>query len=427
MMIDETFTLLCVGRDRNRDWPLASSNESEGARRHTMSTARTPAPQRSTAGGVWIARLFALKTDQFHPVLGIIATATALVPLLVLKAVDHEELWLSFTFAVLFTMVSDMVVSSPYATRLRWSLGFVLVGTLLTALGYLLGGATWSLVALAVFVTTLLSYLMAVYGRRGALAGILLNMWFLVSLSVALSLHKSPAQTWPLIGPQALAWLAGGVLWMVVAWALWMLQQGRRAREQQGQEHQAQGQQATSAAPSSPDTAPASADLAAPLVVFALLAAVAVAIATAIAWGFAIPNADWMPVATVVAMKSRLADSISIAAQRVAGTLIGAIASAILLSFVHDQTVIIVIMVVVCALGVALHEVNYALYCACIAMIVLTALGLPHPGDLADNWQRVAWTFVGVGIALVVMFLADVVHPRAGTTRRRSVWRSMTA
>jgi uncharacterized membrane protein YccC len=148
------------------------------------------------------------------------------------------------------------------------------------------------------------------------------------------------------------------------------------------------------------------------LVTFATVAAVAVALATAVAWGFHLPNSDWMPVAAVVAMKPSLQASTYVAGQRVAGALVGALIAALLLSAIHDLTYLAVILVVIAALGVALHEANYALYSACISTVVLTWLGLPHPTSLQANWERVTWTLAGVGIALAVTFLADVIHTR---------------
>jgi hypothetical protein len=342
----------------------------------------------------WTRSLFTLKPEQFRLGPGLVITAIAVVPLLILSAVGHQELWLSFTWGVLFTGISDVVIKDVYPTRVRWSAGFVLVGALLTALGYLLGGATWVLVALAVFMSTLLSYLAGSLGQRGVVAGVLLNIWFLIILSVSFSLHKSPAQTWPLVGPQAFAWLVGGILWMAAAWVMWMLQRGARPE----------------AAP--PTQAKAPVHLTGRLLAFSVLAALAVALATAVAWGFDIPNADWMPVATVVTLKPSLQVSSYVAGQRVAGAVLGAILSGILLTVIQDQPILIVILVVIAALGVALYQVNYALYSACIATSVLIALGLSHPGSLTENWQRVAWTLAGVAIALAVMIVVELGRTR---------------
>ena len=67
-----------------------------------------------------------------------------------------------------------------------------------------------------------------------------------------------------------------------------------------------------------------------PLILFAVIRAVAVAITVAIAFGLHGHNADWMPIAALVAMKPRLAESILVAVQRPAGAIIGAAVAAAL-------------------------------------------------------------------------------------------------
>jgi uncharacterized membrane protein YccC len=55
---------------------------------------------------------------------------------------------------------------------------------------------------------------------------------------------------------------------------------------------------------------------------------------------------------------------------------------------------------------------NYALYCGAIAAGVLTLLDLPQPSNYAAEGYRVLWTLCGVGIAVLVMFLADLLARR---------------
>jgi hypothetical protein len=56
--------------------------------------------------------------------------------------------------------------------------------------------------------------------------------------------------------------------------------------------------------------------------------------------------------------------------------------------------------------------INYALYCAAVAGFALIAMDLPHPTNLADEARRVGFTFIGVGIAVIVMLLADQLQKR---------------
>jgi len=149
-----------------------------------------------------------------------------------------------------------------------------------------------------------------------------------------------------------------------------------------------------------------------PLVAFSLLAATAVALATAFAWGFALPNGAWMVAAAIVAMKPSAAASAYASGQRVAGAILGGILAGLLLSAVHNKSALEVVIVLFLAVGIALHEVNYAHYYACISLAVLTALALPRPGNLSVVWERIGWTLVGVLIALSVTLLTDLLRNR---------------
>jgi hypothetical protein len=56
--------------------------------------------------------------------------------------------------------------------------------------------------------------------------------------------------------------------------------------------------------------------------------------------------------------------------------------------------------------------VNYALYTAATAGFVLIAADLPHPANLGEQGRRALFTFIGVAIAVVVMFLATQLQER---------------
>jgi hypothetical protein len=357
-----------------------------------MSTLSSPAPRRSSEEVFsWIGSLFTFDRKQFHPAEGPISATYLFLPLLVLKWLGYEELWLSFAFGAIFTRSTFVAVNDAAGSRIRWSIAFVLAGTVLTALGYILGGAEWVVVVLAVFVSTFLSYLPSAYSPHGATGGVLLNIWFLIALSTTFALGKPPSETWPLAGPQAFAWLAGGALWLICAFA-WRAVIPWRSESY----HPSAAQD------------PSTGHISRPLVTFAGYAALAVALATAVAWGFHVPtHADWMPLGAVVAMKPKFDSSVYVAGQRVAGALVGAILATILLTLVQDRTILLVLIVVFFSVGNMVHDANYALYYACISTEVLISLGLPQPGNLLDNYARVLWTLVGVGIAIMVSFVAD--------------------
>jgi hypothetical protein len=92
------------------------------------------------------------------------------------------------------------------------------------------------------------------------------------------------------------------------------------------------------------------------VILFALLRAVALPISVAIAFGLQVPNANWMPIATIVAMKPSLQQSALVAEQRVAGTI---------------------------------RAMNYALYVAASAAVVLIAADLPNRSNLTAEGRRI--------------------------------------
>ncbi len=64
-----------------------------------------------------------------------------------------------------------------------------------------------------------------------------------------------------------------------------------------------------------------------PVTLFAVIRTLALSIAVAIAFGLHLPNAYWMPIATLVAMKPSLQQSALVAEQRLAGAIRGAAAA----------------------------------------------------------------------------------------------------
>jgi uncharacterized membrane protein YccC len=236
----------------------------------------------------------------------------------------------------------------------------------------------------------------------------LLNVWFVIALTLPGAYH--PAHIHTHAWAQALAWLAGSALIIAYTCIMW-LARGRGAQPQPVAEIPG-------------DISPVK--LTRPLILFALLRAIALSIAVAIAFGLHLPNADWMPVATIVAMKPSLQQSALIAEQRVAGTIIGAAVAALFLLTVDNRTALEAVMVVLGGLAGSIRTVNYALYCAAVAGFALIAMDLPHPTNLAAEARRVLFTFIGVGIAVIVMLLANLLQKRTAKAAPQSPSASTT-
>jgi Fusaric acid resistance protein-like len=340
-----------------------------------------------------LAEVFKLNRKGLNVRRAVGVAVVMLLPLIVLHLINQEVYYLSVAFGALFVGLNDP--GGEYGYRLpRMALNAV-AGALLTALGFAIGDGAWGVVVLAAFVITLAAGLMVKYGLHGFTAAYLLNCWFLVAIALPVSYHLSHGHTnaWA----QGLAWLIGSALTIAYTAIMW-LARGRTARPQP----------AADIIPGSAKPVP----LTRPVIMFALIRAIAVAIAVAIAFGLHLPNADWMPIAALVAMKSSLAQSTLAAMQRLAGAIIGAAVAALFLLTVDNKIVLEVVIVILGTLAGSIRAVNYALYCAALAGAVLIADDLPHPADLADEGRRVLFTFAGVGIAVIVLLLAGLLQKR---------------
>jgi len=157
---------------------------------------------------------------------------------------------------------------------------------------------------------------------------------------------------------------------------------------------------------------------------FAVLRAVVTAGTFALAFGLNLSHGYWMPIAAIVAMKASLDQTTTVAVQRLAGALFGAVAAALLLLIPTSEhglrlvTVTIGLQVVAFVMlvnGVGIRFWNYALYCGASAAGVLTLIDLTQPSDYAAEGYPVLWTLCGVGIGLLVMLLAGLLAKSTAT------------
>ena len=78
------------------------------------------------------------------------------------------------------------------------------------------------------------------------------------------------------------------------------------------------------------------------------------------------------------------------------------------------------IIVVLFAVAASIRFVNYAWYTAAVAAGLLIAMDVPHPSNLADEGRRILFTLAGVGIAVIVLFLADRLRKRTAKATPQS-------
>ena len=353
-----------------------------------------------------LSRVFELDPAGLNWPRAVLFLDVALVPLVVFWAIGHEQYLLSALFGLLFAMLDDP--GGGYGHRAARIAVFALIGAGLTALGFGIGADAWGWLVLAAFAVTLTAGLAIAFGVRRFVTALLLNLWFIVVLGLAVSLHqygRITDHTWA----QVLAWAGGAALWIAVTFLAWLIR-GREDRPQPVSELPG-------------DTARRK--LARPVAVFAVIRAAAVAGTVALAFGLNLSHGYWMPIAAMVAMKPSLQQATLIGVQRLAGALIGAVAAALVLLvpasehglrlFAVERGLEVVALVLLMH-AAAIRFWNYALYCAAIAAGVLILVDLPQPSDYAAEGYRVLWTACGVGIGLLVMLLAGLLAKRAAKT-----------
>ena len=153
-----------------------------------------------------------------------------------------------------------------------------------------------------------------------------------------------------------------------------------------------------------------------PVILFAVIQALAISISVAIAFGLNLPNADWMPIATLVAMKTSLNQATLAAEQRVAGAVIGALLAMLFLLTVDNRHVLQGVVVVLGAFAASFRAATYALYCAAMATLVLIAEDVTHPTNFSAEGRRVLFTFLGLGIGIAVLVLGGLIQKRTAKT-----------
>jgi microcompartment protein CcmK/EutM len=350
----------------------------------------------------WLSRVFELNPAGLNWPRAVLFLDIALVPLVVFWAIGHEEYLLSALFGLLFTWLVDP--GGSYGQRASRISMFALIGAGVTALGSGIGGDAWGWLVLAAFAVTLAAGLAVMFGVHRFVAALLLNIWFIVVLGIAFNFQhhaRITSYTWA----QVAAWAGGSALWIAVTCIEWLIR-GRHDRPQPVAEMPGDAERRK---------------LTPPLITFAAIRALVMAGTVALAFGLNLSHGYWMPIAAMIAMKPSLEQTTLIAAQRLAGAVIGAGAAALLLLIPANEhgsrLVAISLGLEVVALAFLMHGAatrfwNYAVYTAAIATGVLILVDLPQPSNYDAEGYRVAWTACGVGIGVLVMLLAGLLARR---------------
>jgi len=347
-----------------------------------------------------VSRLFVINRKGINVPRALVTIGIFFIVLLVVVLVGEEKYWENVTFAALFVGVSDP--GGPYGARLRTMTWVALGGAFVTGLGYAIGGGPWLIVVIAAFVITFLCGLTIKFGVHAFSAALLVNSWFLVAIAVPEGHHWHAASSgwWE----QALAWLVGAAFFIALTFVGWLVK-GRK-------------EQATHFPEISGNTQTA---LTRPVVLFFVIKALAIAIAVAIAFGFSIPNADWMPIATLVATQATLGQAALASEQRFVGALFGALLAALLLFTVDNRRALEIVIVIFATVAAAFRGANYAIYCIFMAAVVLIVDDVSNPTNHSAEGRRVLFTFIGLGIGLVVLVLAGLIKKHSSKTPAEGV------
>jgi fusaric acid resistance family protein len=353
-------------------------------------------------GKGWPSKVFAFNPAGLNWPRAVMVLDVVLVPLVVFWAIGHQEYLLSAVFGLIFSALADP--GGSYGNRAWHVAAFGAIGAALTALAFAIGGDAWGWLVLAAGAVTLVAGLAIAFGVHRYVMAYLLNIWFVIAIAVAHGLHHAAhitSYTWA----QVLAWAGGSALWIAVTFVAWLIL-GRRDHPQPVAELPG-------------DTSRRK--LTGPLIMFAVLRAIVIAGTVALAYGLNLSHGDWLVIASIVAMKASLDQTTIVAVQRLIGALIGAVAAALLLliptsehglRLIGVDIVLQAVALVLLVHGVGIRFWNYALYCGAIAAGVLTFEDLTKPSDYAAEGYRVLWTLCGVGIGVLVMFLAGLLAKR---------------
>ena len=349
----------------------------------------------------WVSKVFAFNPPGLNWPRAVLILDVILVPLIVFLAIGHEEYLLSAVLGVVWTAAADP--GGSYRYRVARLAVFGVVGAGLTALAFSIAGDAWGWLVLAIFATTAAAGLAIAFGAHRAVAGMLLNVQFIIALAVAYNFQHThhTSHTWA----QVVSWAAGSALWIVLTFVDWLIR-GREDRPSPFAEMPGD----TSRHP-----------LTGPVITYIVLRAAVLAGAAALALGYNLTHGVWLVFGAFAAMKPGAGPTTVRSVQRLVGALIGAGVAALLLlipanvrgkdlvSITHGLEVVALILIMHAA---ATFFWNYAAFQAAWVAALLILLDVQQPTNYSALGYRLLWTLCGVGMATVVMLLAALLPKR---------------
>ncbi len=332
-----------------------------------------------------------------NPVKGFYTALAMFLPLLVLSMLGQSAFGGLVMNGALLTSFGDAGTSSR--TR-AWSLFMTAIGgTLVTALGRLIGGPWWVEIV-EIFLVVFISGLLSVYGRVAATMGLLLTITFVVSLANP----GGPATARPAAG----GFLLGGAILMLFALLFAWLQAPRSTPRNEVRPNRSRPPLTTRTSQHT---------LTSPLMRFSLLRAGGAAVAAGSGWIVAgEPHFYWAAITVIVCTRQDEKASLRMALQNIVATFLGALLVAVLIAGVQNALVLGLIVVAITFLAFTVKDLNYTLYLFFFTILILLLISIGMSGQSLAALRvvevKLVAILIGAGIALVITFLNQVVlHP----------------
>jgi uncharacterized membrane protein YccC len=128
---------------------------------------------------------------------------------------------------------------------------------------------------------------------------------------------------------------------------------------------------------------------------------VTTALAAIISAAFHITRGYWIPITVVVVMKPNYGGTIQRAAQRITGTVAGALLAALILWSIHEPWVLLLSLAILSFATFTLRWRNYGLFSLALTPMIMVMLDLARPGTPFDSFLRLIHTIIGSVLALV--------------------------
>jgi Fusaric acid resistance protein-like/FUSC-like inner membrane protein yccS len=137
----------------------------------------------------------------------------------------------------------------------------------------------------------------------------------------------------------------------------------------------------------------------------ALRLALATTATQLLALAFHLPRGYWMPVTVLVIMKPNFGGTLQRAAQRITGTIGGALIAAAITIYIHEPLLLLATFAAVAFTAFTVRQLNFAFYTLWLTVMVMVLLDIGSPGDWVASFWRMLHTVLGGAIAVFAGYL----------------------